>query len=187
MKKISLSDAVISAPDAAKLIGKSETLLIKLVKEGRVKRAAPGLYRPADVARGYIATIVESKKQINKSATLAQVQSERAAEIELRTSRQERKIIKTEEAIAFVDEVLGVLKADFDGAAASITRDPALRQQIEAKINEILTHAAERYEQKTAAIRTGGDAFAADADDAAGPMGAEIPPLPGKRGRSRSA
>jgi hypothetical protein len=158
MKKISLSDAVIGAADAAKLIGKSQTWLVNLVKEGRVKRAERGLYRPVDVVKGYVATILESKKQTSKSASLAQVQTARAAEIELRTARQERKIIKTDEAIAFVDEILGVLKADFDGAAAAITRDPAMRAQIEAKINDILNHAADRIEQKGSALRPGGDA-----------------------------
>ena len=187
MKKISLSDVVVSAAEAAKLIGKSQTWLVNLVKEGRVKRAAPGLYRPGDVVRGYIQQVLELKKQTSKSVSLAQVQTARAAEIELRIARQERKIIKTDEAIGFVDEVLGVLKADFDGAAAAITRDPALRAQIEAKINEILNHAADRYEQKGRALRAGGDATEADADDAAGPMGGEVPPLSGKRGRPRAA
>jgi hypothetical protein len=187
MKKVSLTNVVISLAEASKLIGKAPSWITQLVRDGRIKRAAPGWYRPQDVVQGYIATIVESKKQTNKSVSLAQVQTARASEIELRVARQERKIIKTDEAIAFVDEVLGVLKADFDGAAASITRDPGLRNQIEVKINDILAHAAARYEQKASALRAGGDATEADTGDAAGPMGGEVPPLSGKRGRPRAA
>jgi hypothetical protein len=187
MKKVSLTNVIISLAEASKLIGKSDAWINQLVKDGRIKRVARGWYRPQDVVRGYIQTLVESKKQTNKSVSLPQVQTARASEIELRVARQERKIIKTEEALNFVDEVLGVLKADFDGAAASITRDPALRAQIEGKINEILTHAAARYEQKASALRAGGDASEADADDAAGPMGREVPALSGKQRRPRAA
>jgi hypothetical protein len=168
MRKVSIVDTEISLTDAAKLISKTPRWVTELVKAGRIKHPKGGLYRPVEVVRGYVASILESKKQTNKSASLAQVQTARAAEIELRTARQERRIIKTDEAIAFVDEVLGVLKADFDGAAASITRDPGLRNQIEVKINDILAHAAARYEQKASALREGGDATEADTGDAAG-------------------
>ena len=160
----------------------------ELLRQGHIKPVERGgLYRPADVVEGYIATILESKKQTNKSASLAQVQTARASEIELRVARQERKIIKTEEALTFVDEVLGVLKADFDGAAASITRDPVLRNQIEGRSMKSLLTLQTRYEQKASALRAGGDATEADTGDAAGPMGGEVPPLSGKRGRPRAA
>jgi len=187
MKKVSLTNVVISLAEASKLIGKSDAWINQLVKDGRIKRFERGWYRPQDVVKGYMATIVESKKQTNKSASLAQVQTARASEIELRVARQERKIIKTEEALNFVDEVLGVLKADFDGAAAAITRNPALRNQIEGKINEILTHAADRYQQKASALRSGSDALEADAANASGPVGGEVPPLSGIKRSSRAA
>jgi hypothetical protein len=188
LRKVSITEVGITLTDVGKLLGKSLRWTSELLRQGHIKPVERGgLYRPADVVKGYVATILESKKQTNKSASLAQVQTARASEIELRVARQERKIIKTEEALNFVDEVLGVLKADFDGTAASITRDQALRNQIEGKINEILTHAAERYEQKASALRAGGDASEADADDAAGPMGREVPPLSGKQRRPRAA
>ena len=187
MRKTSIVDTEISLTEAARLISRTPKWVTELVKAGRIKRPERGRYQPVDVVKGYVTSILESRKQTNKSATLAQVQSARASEIALRVARQERKVIKTEEALGFVDEVLGVLKADFDGAAASITRDPALRHQIEGKINEILDHAADRYEQKASARRAGGDASEADTGDAAGPMGGEVPPLSGKRGRPRAA
>jgi hypothetical protein len=188
LKKVSITEVGITLTDVGKLLGKSTRWVSELLRHGHIKPVERGgLYRPAEVVKGYVGTILEAKKQTNKSASLAQVQTARASEIELRVARQERKIIKTDEAIAFVDEVLGVLKADFDGAAASITRDPGLRNQIEVKINDILAHAAARYEQKASALRAGGDASEADTGDAAGPMGGEVPPLSGKRGRPRAA
>jgi hypothetical protein len=188
LKKVVLAEVGITLTDAGKLLGKSLRWTSELLRQGHIKPVERGgLYRPAEVVRGYIANVQAAKKQTNKSASLAQVQTARASEIELRVARAERKIIKTDEAIAFVDEVLGVLKADFDGAAASITRDPALRGQIEGKINEIFNHAADRYEQKAAALRSSSDAPEADTDDASGRMGPEIPPVSGERRRSRGA
>jgi hypothetical protein len=187
MKQISLDNVVISLSDAAKLIGKSARWVNQLVNDGYVKRAARGLYKPADVAKGFAASILDDKEKKSRSGTLATVQSARAREIDLRVARRERKLVDIDEAIDLVDEIIGMLKSDFDGAAASITRDQTLRNQIEGKIDEILDRASDRLEQKANALRSGGDATEADTDADTRRMGGEEPPLRPEQRHSRSA
>lgn len=164
MKQISITNVVISRAEAAKLIGKSPRWINQLVNDGFVKQAQPGLYKPADVAKGFAASILDDKQKKSRSGTLATVQTARAREIDLRVAQKERKLIGIDEAIDLVDEVLGTLKSDFDGAAAGITRDQNLRVQIEGKIDEILKRASDNLEQKGAALRKGGADDPSDTD-----------------------
>jgi hypothetical protein len=176
-KPKSLDGILISATDAAKLIGKSRAWLAKLVAGGFVKRSNGGLYKPADVAKGCIRFMADAQRRASKSATLAAVQSARAREIELRIARADHEIIDLDEAIGVLDEIVGGLKADFDGLAASVTRDAALRTVIEGKVDEILKRAAEGLQQKARTLRTSGHATAPDAEDEAGSMGDQEPAL----------
>ncbi|MGO9681465.1 MAG: hypothetical protein ACLPTZ_02425 [Beijerinckiaceae bacterium] len=173
-----LDKIVISATDAAKLIGKSRAWLAKLVADGFVRRGSNGLYKPSDVAQGCIRYMTDTQRRASKTATLAAVQSARAREIELRIARADHEIIDLDEAIGVLDEIVGGLKADFDGLAASVTRDAALRSLIEGKIDEILKRAAEGLQQKGRALRSSGTAIDADAEDDTGRMGGEESSLP---------
>jgi hypothetical protein len=68
MKKVSLTNVVISLAEASKLIGKAPSWITQLVRDGRIKRAAPGWYRPQDVVQGYIATIDHSRQCLQRQA-----------------------------------------------------------------------------------------------------------------------
>ena len=172
VKAQSLDKIVISATDAAKLIGKSRAWLAKLVADGFVKRYG-GLYKPADVAQGCIRFMTDERRRQSRTATLAAVQAARAREIELRIARADHEIVDLDEAIGVLDEIVGGLKADFDGLAASVSRDAALRAVIEAKVDEILKRAAEGLQQKAKALRASGAAADADAEDDTGRLGEE--------------
>jgi hypothetical protein len=182
-KMQSLDGIVIGAKDAARLIGKSTVWLAKLVADGFVKpgqkQGRETVYKPSNVVQGYIAFLTDEQRRSSKSATLSAVQAARAREIEMRIAREDYKLIDLEEALAVLDEIVGGMKADFSGLAASVTRDQALRSIIEEKVDEIYKRHADALEQKARALRTSGAAVEADTEDDAGSMGDQESSLPG--------
>ena len=159
-----LDDIVITSTDAGMLIGKSRNWVAKLVADGFVKKTG-SLFKPADVALGYLKFLADDERRHSKTATLSQVQAARAREIEMRIAREENKLIDLDEALGVLDEIVGGLKADFDGLAASVTRDPALRSIIEEKVDEIYRRHADGLEKKGSALRTSGASIEADTED----------------------
>lgn len=174
-KQQPLASILLSTADAAKLIGKSTITLAKLVTDGFLKagdkRGRETVYKPSDVAQGYARYLTDEQRRSSKSATLSEVQAARAAEIRMRIAREDHKLVDIEEALGVMDEVVGALRADFSGFAASVTRDPALRLTIEDKVDEIFKRRADGLKQKAAALRASGVALDADTEDDAGPMG----------------
>jgi hypothetical protein len=182
-KQQPLAGILLNTADAAKLIGKSTIWLAKLVTDGFVK---PGdkhgretFYKPADVAQGYARYLTDEQRRSSKSATLSEVQSARAAEIRLRIAREDHKLIDLDEALAVLDEIIGGTKSDFDGLAASVTRDQAQRSIIEEKVGAIFQRAADGIEQKAKALRASGAAPDTDTEDDAGSVGNQESPLSG--------
>jgi hypothetical protein len=176
MKQQPLAGILLSTVDAAQLIGKSKIWLAKLVKDGFVKPGGKhgqhNVYKPADVAQGYITYLTDEQRRSSKSATLSAVQAARAREIEMRIAREEHKLIDLDEALAVLDEIVGGLRADFSGFAASVTRDPVLRSIIEERVDEIYKRHTTSLEQKAKALRASGAAIEADTEDDAGSLGA---------------
>ena len=137
----------------------------RLTNEGWIPRPARNRYRIAEGVQGYIRFLKDAERRSSKSATASRVQEARAREIELRTAREESRLVDTDEALGFVDEVLGQLKAGLAGVPASVTRDLDLRATIGAAIDEQFRRAADHYQQEAAALRSGGASVAPDQED----------------------
>jgi hypothetical protein len=159
-----LDGIVITSTDAAALIGKSRNWLAKLVTDGFIKKTG-SLFRPADVALGYIKFLTDTERRASKSTTLSAVQAARAREIELRIAREENKLIDLDEALGVLDEIVGGMKSDFDGLAAAVTRDATLRNIIEEKVDAIYKRHADALVQKANSLRTSGASIEADSED----------------------
>ena len=175
-KQTPLASIILNTADAAKLIGKSTIWLAKLVKDGFVKpgdkRGRETFYKPADVVQGFTSYLTDEQRRSSKSATLSAVQAARAREIEMRIAREEHELIDLNEAITVLDEIVGGLRADFSGLAASATREPAQRLAIEEKVDAIFQRHADALKQKVRALRASGAAPDADPEDDAGSVGA---------------
>lgn len=61
----------------------------------------------------------------------------RARAIELRTAREEGELVPAEEAVALTTLLVGELVTALDNLPARCSRDPAIRDRIEAEINMI--------------------------------------------------
>ncbi len=65
-----------------------------------------------------------------------------------------------DEVMAVLDGCLGVFLTELSGLPASVTRDVALRRQIEERIFEMRTRIADRFEAQLHSLRESGKAAA---------------------------
>jgi phage terminase Nu1 subunit (DNA packaging protein) len=78
----------------------------------------------------------------------------RARETELRTARQELELVPTEEAVAYVQMVVGTLVSRLNGLPAQFTRDLDERRRLEAAIERIRADVADAMAQHGSAYRS---------------------------------
>jgi hypothetical protein len=178
-RDIDLAGLVISTNQAGVLLKLTQPRLSQLEQAGWIARVGPGRWRLIDLIQGYVGSLKDETKRSSQTATLSAVQAARAREIEMRIAREEHKLIDLDEALSVLDEIVGGMKSDFDGLAASVTRDPTLRSTIEVKVDEIYTRHADGLDQKARALRTSGTAIEADPEDDAGSVGNQESPISG--------
>jgi hypothetical protein len=153
-KTISLDKIALTGADAARLIGKSVAWLKQLVEDGFVKKSG-SFYSPDEVTQGYIKFLHDEQRRASKGATQTTLQAAKAKEIELRIAREDHNIVALDEALDFVDEVIGVLKSDLLGLGASVSRDASVRTHIDERVNDILQRALARLQTSAHEIRKG--------------------------------
>ena len=90
---------------------------------------------------------------------------------ELKLAVERRELIPTGEAVAIIDEAVGMIRAGLAGVPARLTRDMTLRGRIETEIDAVLGRAADRFAERAAALGPAGEPDQAAAEDDAGPMG----------------
>lgn len=163
----SAESGTISTEVAARLIMVGPERVRQLAKQGWIKKVGRDRYRVVDAVQGYINYLKDEQRRASKTASASRVQDMRAREIELRLAREDRTLIETEEAISFVSDALGKLRAGMVGLAARVTRDLPTREKIETEIDAEFKRAAESFKQEAAALRSGGGPLdAATEDDA---------------------
>jgi hypothetical protein len=159
---------IYAAQTIAQLLMITVVRLNQLERAGWIQKVSRGKYSIVAAVQGYIRFLKDEARSQTKSASASRVQDARAREIELRTSREEAKLIETEEAISFVDDVLGGMKPDIYSIPARVTRDLDLRRKITTEIDDAFRRAADRYEQEASALRAGGSFVPPVAEDDAG-------------------
>lgn len=123
----------------------TKTRIRQLVEEKVLKRRNDGSFDLDQSRVSYIRWLRSADRRAVKSASASRVQDARARQLEIENARRDGELCEVDEAIAFVDEVIGPLKAELLGFAARVTRDLELRQKIDDEITRILASAAERW------------------------------------------
>ena len=155
---------VLTSIEAAKLILVSRTALYEYEREGWIKRLAQDQWHLIDVVQGHIRYLQDRAKRATQTATLSRVQIARAVEIEMRTAREAGQTIGMDDALAFVEDIVGPLMADLDGFSARVTRKMELRRKIEAELNDLRTRHADRLDKAADVLQTGGSADPSEAE-----------------------
>lgn len=155
----------IGLADAAKLIGKSETHVLALVKSGHIPRAAKGQYLATAVAQGALKFREDEDRRSSKTAEQTRIQAGRAREIELRNAREEGKLFDADDVETVFADILGTFRSELSGVPAASTRDLALRANIEKHLNAAVDRCRDSFTKASETLRAGGE-VGVDAEDA---------------------
>ena len=139
----------------------------QLSKAGYIAIPKRGFTTIVSAVQGYIRFLKDEERKNTKTGSASRAQDARAAEIEQRIAEKNRALIPIEDATLAMDILVGVVNAEFDGMAARITRDLALRRLIEADVHGAKTRIAKGLSEGRSFAQTG-----RDADHAGGEVGA---------------
>jgi hypothetical protein len=153
---------LISGKVAANLLMLSVRRLDQLVQEGWIVKHSAGKYLLTDVVQGYVRYVRDEARRATKSAGENRVRDARAKEVEVRTATKLRQLIGIDDAIASMEGYAGMVRAEFAGMPARITRDLGLRRLWQQEVDATFNRLADRLDAEADALR-GGEA---DADDA---------------------
>lgn len=159
-----LRDDVVSTTEAGRRLGITGQAIRNLIADGYIQRTAGGV-KSDDAFNGYIRFLKDSDRRTTKSAAESRVRDARAREIELRTAREEGELIPTEEALAYVQAVVGALISRMNGLPAQITRDLDERRRIEAMLDGVRAEVAAICAEHGPHYRALPDAGGANAED----------------------
>jgi len=156
----------INVGTAAELLGITTTRLRQLVEDGAFEPARKGWYNIKPLVQGYVRWLKAAERRTSKSATASKLNDARAELVAIQVEERSGDLAKAAlaEALSLVDMMVGELKADLLAVPARVTLDLAVRQKIEAEIEQVL---------REAAARAGRAALGADADSSAAETGDE--------------
>lgn len=171
----------------AKCLDVTATRVRQLAGEGIIPRSERGRYPFADCLVGFARYQRRLAAEPKTSDAADRVRDLRAREIELRTAEKEGKLCASAEAVAAVDEVIGVLRSELTGLPSRFTRDLGERQRLESEIDGILARAAGRLDVAADRLTKGGGAARGGAATDPGRVGQAKPRLPRKRREAGAA
>src|ERR1700730_7150430 len=146
----------------AQLLGFRRQNLEKIAAAGWVKPRAPNCWPIVETFQGTLKYARDEGRRGTQAASESRGGTARAPESERRTARRAGELCETDEAVAFVDEVFGMLRSDLTGLPAMVTRDLSIRRDIETAVNSILNKAAARLDLQAKALRADGEIASRD-------------------------
>ncbi|WP_166304277.1 hypothetical protein [Bradyrhizobium sp. 2S1] len=178
---------MITSALAARLLMVSPERVRQLAKEGWIEKQGRDQFYLVDVVQGYIRFRNDSDRRAQKTAADSRVREARAREIELRNAVREARLIETDEAMAIVEDMIGLFRAETAGLPARVTRDLQFRKTIETAVNDILERVADIAAERGRAVEEARAAREAIAPHAAGHMGEREPDISADSGRAGAA
>jgi hypothetical protein len=157
-----LDGIILGLADAARLIGKSETHVLSLVKDGLLRKAGTGKYRPEDVARAALEFREGEDRRSSQTQEAKRVQAARAREIELRIAREEGRLVPLESVNAAITDILGTYRSELEGVAAAATRDLTIRTVIQNHFEQAIDRCRARFDRAATELASGGDVSLGD-------------------------
>ncbi len=150
---------------AGRLLMISPERIRQLSKAGYIAIPKRGFTTIVSAVQGYIRFLKEDARKESKSAAASRAVDARAAEIELRIAERKRELIPLEDALLAMDLLAGEVNRQLAGLPAQITRDIALRRDIEAKVDGVRARISERLGASRGLAQTGGEPDRADPQD----------------------
>jgi phage terminase Nu1 subunit (DNA packaging protein) len=178
---------LVNTEEAARVIMKDHERVRQLAKAGWIAQEGKPRdrrYRLLDVVQGYIRFRDDEDKRTTKVAAHSRITDARSREVELKNAQREGRLIDLDEVLAAIAEIVGMLRLQFSGLAARVTRDLQFRRTIETAVNDILDHIADLATERAKALGARRSAHAAVAADGAGSVGGGEPDASANFGRA---
>jgi hypothetical protein len=156
-KQDDTNTGTITAAQASKLLMVTPQRLRQLAADGHFAKAVKGRYSLVDVIRGYIGFLGDDDRRAAQSRPGASLASARSREIQLRIGAREAEIVDADDVVAFHEFSSRVHHEELAGLGASISRDPILAGQIDAKFGAALNRFDVRFDAALAKLRAGLD------------------------------
>jgi phage terminase Nu1 subunit (DNA packaging protein) len=116
----------------------SQPRVAQFVAEG-VFKPLPNRKLDLDACRiAYVRWLRDETRKSSQSAAAARVQDARAKAIELRTAREDGKLIPVDDLEIWMTETLGIFRSALWGLPAASTRDLTLRAEIQKHLDDAL-------------------------------------------------
>lgn len=152
----------ISVQQAATLLNRSVRWVQNLVSDGYIQKEGHGRYSVVAVVRGAMAYMDDMLEKSNKSAAASRATDARTREIELRIAERKRDLIALDDARAVVSEMAALVKAEFVGFPARVTRNLEERGRLEQEIDGSFKRLAAAAQSAENALATGSIDMAAE-------------------------
>jgi hypothetical protein len=153
MSTIDINDLEVFGATLADWCGVSPKRIDQLLAEGVVHREAKGRFRLKANVTAVFRWLRSDQRRCARTEADAQLRRERAREIRLRIAERERQLVPIDLAFQVQEEILGLVRTEIGGASARITRDLALRRQIDEALNEVLARVVSKLHKEIELIK----------------------------------
>lgn len=135
----------VSASELAQMLGVTDRRIRQLAKEGTVIRGVQrGRYRLQESVRRFL----DVREEQHQSVSLDALREERLKTLRITRAQKDRELIALDEAIEFVDEVIGLFVASLQGLPARITNNIAERRRLNEIFDQERQRLADRFAER---------------------------------------
>ena len=169
---------IVSVTILCQLLMLSRQRIDQLVRDGHIKRHAKGQFSLVEAVQGYIRFLRDETRRQNINAADSRVRDARAKDIEVRTAQRLARLVPLELYEEMIDNLCGMVRSEFAGLPAAVTRDLPMRRVIEGDVNARLRRIAERALAEALRLETHrppDDAFRADGAGSVGRRKSDLP------------
>lgn len=152
----------VSQAQIAQHLDVSQPRVAQFVGEG-VFKPLPNRKLDLDACRlAYIRWLRDETRKSSQSVAAARVQDARARAIELRTGREEGRLVPLEGVQAVVADILGTYRYELTGVAAAATRDLSVRAAIQQNLDDAIDRCRIKFEKADRDLVAGRDPLGDD-------------------------
>jgi phage terminase Nu1 subunit (DNA packaging protein) len=127
----------------------------QLAAEDVIPRTKDG-FRLGEGVQAYTNWLKEAQKRTSPSVARDRVLAARAEQLEMANRERAHKLLDTEEAIAFLDEIIGTFRTELGGLPARLTRDLARRGEIEREVDRLCGRISDLFAKRETELRSTG-------------------------------
>ncbi|MFD2679110.1 type IV toxin-antitoxin system AbiEi family antitoxin domain-containing protein [Camelimonas lactis] len=151
--------SLLTAEVAARLVGVSPRMIRKLADSGHIQRAGRGKYPFVSVTQGYIRYLEERRAAaVARAGPENALAAAKAREVELRTARDEGRLVDMEDVEAVVARIRKTIASEFAGIFANLPLD--IRVRAEAGVAGALSRLDRGTSRAIADLKAGRDPLA---------------------------